>query len=342
VSSSRRSLRVVMVVNPSLPVPPARYGGTQRIAAAVARGLVRRGDDVTMLAATGSSIEGVRHVAIRYRFPAPRALRLWWFVRQWSLVRWHARRADVIVGFWREDFLLGAVPRRCRLIMTYHDPVSESRLRPLPRTLRTSVSDDQRSNLTSGAWVTVHNGVDTDYFTPAPERSGGYVAFLGRLSPEKGVDTAIRAARAVGVPLRIGGNLPDSREARSAFEAQVRPSLGDGVQWLGELDDHQKRKLLRGADALLFPIRWREPFGLVMAEALACGTPVIAMRAGATPEVVRHGETGFLCDDEQAMVQAVRRITEIDRQVCRRDAVERFSEHRMVRDYLRIIEDLTG
>jgi glycosyltransferase involved in cell wall biosynthesis len=340
VSGSRRRLRIVMVVNPSLPVPPPRYGGTQRIAGAVARGLTERGDKVTMLAGTGSSVGGVRHVAIRFRFPAPRVIRAWWFLRQWSLVRWHARRADVVIGFWREDFLVGAVPRSCRTIMTHHEPISESRLRPLPRTLRVSVSDDQRSHLPPEGWTTVHNGVDTDYFTPDPGRSGGYFAFLGRLSPEKGVDTAIRVARAAGVPLRIGGNLPASREAQAAFEADIRPALGDGVEWLGELDDEQKRDLLRRADALLFPIRGPEAFGLVMAEALACGTPVIAARGWSTPEVVRHGETGFLCDDERAMVEAVRRVAGIDRQACRQDGVERFSEERMVHEYLRLIDDL--
>jgi glycosyltransferase involved in cell wall biosynthesis len=329
-----------MVVNPTLPVPPPRYGGTQRIAAAVARGLVERGDEVTLLAAAGSAVEGVRHVPIRYRFPAPRVIRAWWFLRQWVLVRLYARRADVIIGFWREDFLVGAVPRRCRIIMTHHDPITESRLRPLPRTLRVSVSDDQRSDLTPEGWTTVHNGVDTDYFTPDPGRSGGYVAFLGRLSPDKGVDTAIRVARAAGVPLRIGGNLPESREAQAAFEAEIRPALGDGVEWLGELDDEQKRDLLRRADALLFPIRWREPFGLVMAESLACGTPVIAMHAGSTPEVVRHGETGFLCDDERAIIEALRRVAEIDRQACRQDCVERFSEERMVSNYLSLVDEL--
>jgi glycosyltransferase involved in cell wall biosynthesis len=340
VNRSGRSLRVLMIVNPSLPVPPFRYGGTQRVAAALAHGLIERGDRVTMLAGNGSYIDGVRHIKIRYRFPAPRVLRMWWFVRQWLLVRMHAHRADIVVTFWREDFIRGAVPDRCQLVITHHDPISRGSRDRFVRARRVSVSDDQRSGITSGNWITIHNGVDTEYFTPDPHREGGYIAFLGRLSPEKGVDTAIRVARAAGVPLRIGGNVPASREAIAAFDADIRPALGDDVEWLGELDDAQKRDLLRGADALLFPIRWREPFGLVMAEALACGTPVIAMRAGSTGEVVRHGENGFLCEDENEMIEAMKRVNEIDRKTCRADCLQRFSAAMMVQKYIVCIDDL--
>jgi glycosyltransferase involved in cell wall biosynthesis len=340
VSAARMPVRVLMIVSPTLPVPPERYGGTQRVAAALARGLVERGDRVAMLAGPGSSIEGVHHLTIRYEYPSSAIRRLWWFVRQWLLVRRHARRADVVITFWREDFLRGAVPARCQMMITHHEPIRRESVRNLPRALRVSVSDAQRSGMTTGRWGTVRNGVDTDFLTPDPERSGGYVAFLGRLSPEKGADTAIRVAQSAGVRLRIGGNLPASADARAAFDADIAPALGDDVEWLGEVDDAQKRELLRGADALLFPIRAAEAFGLVMAEALACGTPVIATRGWSTPEVVRHEVTGFLCDDEQEMVQAVRRIAEIDREVCRSDAVERFSEQRMVRDYIDLIEGL--
>jgi glycosyltransferase involved in cell wall biosynthesis len=194
----------------------------------------------------------------------------------------------------------------------------------------------------------VHHGIELDQFTfnPAPH---GYLAYLGRVSPEKGLDTAIRVARKLGLPLRVSArmplsflNEPSAGVDRLYWERVVRPLLGSDVEFVGEVDAAGKDTLLRNAAALLFPIRWPEPFGLVMAEALACGTPVLALRCGSVPEVVRDGVTGFVCDTENELVVAARRLGELDRKTCRYEAEQRFSPAAMAEAYERVYERMIG
>ena len=157
-----------------------------------------------------------------------------------------------------------------------------------------SVSDHQRAHLAeTGPWRTIYNAVDTDRLAFAPRPDPGYLAFLGRLTPDKGVHVAIEVAERLGRPLRIAGNVSDEAGARRFFETRVRPQLGDGIEWVGPVDDDAKVPFLQNAAALLMPIQWDEPFGLVVAEALACGTPVLAMRRGSMPELIHDGITGF-------------------------------------------------
>jgi glycosyltransferase involved in cell wall biosynthesis len=162
---------------------------------------------------------------------------------------------------------------------------------------------------------------------------GGYVAFLGRMHPGKGVSTAIRVARAAGLPLRIAAKMREPTE-RAYFQAEVEPLLGGDVEYVGEIAADEKSAFLGGATCLLNPLAWPEPFGLVMVEALASGTPVVATPCGAAPEIVDHGVTGFLAGSVVDLAAAVRRVGELDRGACRRAAEERFSAERMVRDHL--------
>jgi glycosyltransferase involved in cell wall biosynthesis len=201
-----------------------------------------------------------------------------------------------------------------------------------------AISHAQRQSATElPVSAVIHNGVDLDVYQPGPG-GGGYLLFIGRMSPDKGVHRAVRVARAAGKKLIIvtrdyNGNEPILNDERRYFEQEVRPLL--------KPDDPQPRQerlasridLLRHADAVLCPIDWPEPFGLVMAEALACGTPVLAFPNGAAPEIVDHGHTGFLCDDEAAMAAAVQRLGSIDRAQCRAVAEQRFGMHRMARNY---------
>jgi glycosyltransferase involved in cell wall biosynthesis len=203
-----------------------------------------------------------------------------------------------------------------------------------------SISDAQRGPLPHATWVgTVHHGLPADMYQMG-RGEGGYLAFLGRISPEKGVDTAIAVARATGLLLRIAAKV--DRVDVAYFEETIRPLLGQGVEFLGEIGGADKAGFLGGARALLFPIDWPEPFGLVMIEALACGTPVIARCRGSVPEVLDDGVTGFVCEDEEAMIAAVRRLDAIDREVCRRVFERRFTDERMVRDYERIYASVVG
>jgi len=207
-----------------------------------------------------------------------------------------------------------------------------------------SISNAQRRPIPYANWqATVYHGIDLDQFRPRA-RAGAYLAYLGRISPEKGLDTAIRVARRVGLPLKVGArpplpyrNDPNVIKDRAYYEGVVEPLL----ETLGELDRHGRDELLGGAAALLFPIRWPEPFGLVMPEALACGTPVLALRAGSVPEVIEHGVTGFICSDEDELVEAVRHLPEIDRLGCRREAERRFSPSSMTDGYERVYDRLT-
>jgi glycosyltransferase involved in cell wall biosynthesis len=184
----------------------------------------------------------------------------------------------------------------------------------------------------------IHHGIDAADF-PVGSGSGGYLVFLGRLSPDKGAGRAIDAARKAGVPLLLAGKMREPWE-RDYFEARVAPFLSDKIQYLGEVGHDRKLELLANAKALLFPIRWNEPFGLVMIEALACGTPVLAFPEGAAPEVLEDGKTGFLCHDEAAMAEAVEKLGTLDRSACRAAVENYFSTARMAAEHLELFEGL--
>src|SRR6266404_830348 len=296
-------MRVAQIAPLYESVPPHLYGGTERIVSYLTEALVRRGHDVTLFASADSETRA------RLVPGCPRALRsdstvldpLTYHVAQLRHVMDHARRFDIIHN--HMDYL--GFP------------------------------------LVGADWrATVHHGLPVDNFTFG-RGDGGYLAFLGRISPEKGVDSAIRIAAAVGIPLKIAAKI--DRADAEYYEEVIRPLLGAAdVEFLGEIGSADKVQFLGAARALLFPIDWPEPFGLVTIEALACGTPVVARRRGSVSEVLDHGVTGFVCDGDAEMIEAVRRIDEIDRRRCRRVFESRFSETRMVDDYERIYAETIG
>ena len=202
-----------------------------------------------------------------------------------------------------------------------------------------SISNAQREPLPWVNWIgTVYHGLPTSMFRPNYE-PGDYLAFLGRICPEKRVDRAIDIAQAAGIPLKIAAKVDNAD--RDYFEAEIKSRLDEQlVEFVGETDDPGKEQLLRHARALLFPIDWPEPFGLVMIEALACGTPVLAFRNGSTPEVISDGKTGFLVNTLEEAVAAVNRIDGISRKACRAEFEQRFSAARMAADYLALYRRL--
>jgi glycosyltransferase involved in cell wall biosynthesis len=197
-----------------------------------------------------------------------------------------------------------------------------------------SISDSQRLPLNEANWLgTVYHGLPADLFRPSFE-PGSYLAFLGRLTAEKGPEAAIRIARAAKMPLRVAAKVP--RGERNYFKEKLEPQIdGEQVQLTGEVNDETKRHFLAGAAALLFPIDWPEPFGLVMIEAMACGTPVIAFKSGSVPEVIDDGITGFVVPGEAEAVEAIGRLSELDRRQVRRHFEKRFTTRRMAQEYLR-------
>ena len=206
--------------------------------------------------------------------------------------------------------------------------------------LMISISDSQRRPLSYfNCIATVYHGLPRDLFLPPPQPTNKYLAFLGRIAPEKGPDAAIRIARTVGLPLRIAAKLPRS-ESRY-FKEHIRPFLDDRhVEFIGELDDEAKVAFLGDAAALLFPIDWPEPFGLVVIEAMACGTPVIAWRRGSVPEIVDHGVTGFIVENESQAVEAINALDRLDRRTIRQVFEQRFTARRMAQEYLCCFENV--
>ncbi len=354
-ASNGRRWRIAQVAPPFVRVPPPRYGGTERVVSVLTEELVRRGHDVTLFA-PGDSETSARLVPTVERAlwrgrGAQRDALPYWTVTLGKLER-ELDRFDVVhshVDYF--GFPLARLSPR-PMVTTLHGRLDLPDLRPVFEEYDdvplVSISNAQRRPALGASWIaTVYHGVRVDRFTFRPER-GQYLAFLGRIAPEKGVDTAIRVAQRAGMPIRIAARMPlpqrDNPEAQrdwDYYESEVQPLLEEPcVQVLGQVGGSEKDDLLGHAAALLFPIHWPEPFGLVMIEALATGTPVIALRQGSVPEVLSHGHTGFICESEDEMVAAVGRLDELDRARCRRDAEARFSAAAMADSYERVYQQL--
>jgi glycosyltransferase involved in cell wall biosynthesis len=326
-------------------VPPAGYGGTERVVSNLTEELVRQGHDVTLFA-SGDSVTSARLVA-----STPRALRLCetvvdplaHMVVQLEQVAAQADQFDVI--HWHLDYFHFPMSRRLGVpqLTTLHGRLDIPDLQPVYDEFRdmplVSISNDQRGPLPQGRWAgTIHHGLPPDEFEPSFE-AGEYLAFLGRISPEKRADRAIEVARRAGMALRIGAKVDPVDEPY--FEENIEPLLGhDHVEWVGEVTGKEKENLLRHAAALVFPIDWAEPFGLVMIEAMACGTPVIAYRSGSVPEVIDDGVSGFIVDSIDESVAAIERLRELDRRRVRARFEERFTVERMTRDYVELYRRL--
>ncbi|HXD95493.1 MAG TPA: glycosyltransferase family 4 protein [Candidatus Acidoferrum sp.] len=337
-------MRIAQVAPLFESVPPQLYGGTERIVSYVTDELVRRGHEVTLFA-SGDSRTTARLVPVVERATrldaATHDLLGSEFIRELGLVFSHASDFDVI--HCHVDYLafpfhdLTPTPT----VHTIHGRLDLPHLLPVYRQFRTvplvSISDAQRAPLDQLGvrWAgTVYHGLPVERYAFAPEDQG-YLAFLGRLAPEKQPELAIEIARRVGLPLKIAAKV-DAVD-QEYFDQVVAPLLDDPlVEFLGEIGDDQKSAFLGGAKALLFPIDWPEPFGLVMIEAMACGTPVVARPCGSVPEVIDHGRTGFLASTLVELTEAVKRLDEIDRAECRRQFELRFSAGRMAQDYERI------
>ncbi len=334
-------MRIAQVAPLFESVPPRLYGGTERVVSCLTDELVRRGHDVTLFASgdsrTAATLVPVVERAMRYGSDTRDPLAVE-FTRELGMV--FSRATDFDVIHCHVDYLafpFGALSRT-PTVHTIHGRLDLPHLVPLYQQFSTiplvSISMAQRAPLEplGVRWAaTVYHGLPTERYAFAAQDKG-YLAFLGRLSPEKQPDMAIEIARRVGLPLKIAAKI-DAVD-REYFDRTVAPLLDDPlVEFLGEIGDDDKAEFLGGARALLFPIDWPEPFGLVMIEAMACGTPVVARPCGSVPEVVVHGRTGFLGSSLIELADAVKRIDEIDRAACRRHVEERFSVGRMAQDY---------
>ena len=331
-------MRIAQVAPLMESVPPLLYGGTERVVAFLTDELARLGHDVTLFA-SGDSRTSARLVSV-----CPRALRLAGtrdcLAPHVLMLEEVAKRASEfdIIHFHISGFHL-PLARRLPVphVTTMHGRLDLPELGPLHAEFSElpviSISDAQRSPLPEASWIgTVYHGLPLDLlrFHPGP---GRYLAFLGRISPEKRVDRAIAIAKACNQPLRIAAKVDPAD--RDYFDREIHHLMDDQlVEFIGEIGEEQKDDFLHNATALLFPIDWPEPFGLVMIEALACGVPVVAFRGGSVAEVIEHGETGFIVDTLADAIAATRDIHRLDRQRCRLAFERRFNVTRMATDYL--------
>jgi glycosyltransferase involved in cell wall biosynthesis len=331
-------VRIAVVAPLHESVPPRYYGGTERVVSYLTEELVALGHDVTLFATADS------RTSARLRPMAPSGLRLdstcrdplAWHVAMVHDVMEAAREFD-LVHFHIDHVHFPALRARpVPAVTTVHGRLDLPELGPLYQRFGdmalVSISDAQRAPLPRAGWLaTVHHGLPTELL-PFNPRGGGYAAFLGRMSPEKRPDRAIRIAQRAGVPLRIAAKIEKSDAAY--FEAEVHPLLSaPGVEFMGEIGEREKAAFLGDAAALLFPIDWPEPFGLAMIEAMSCGTPVIAYRCGSVPEIVDDGVSGWTVSSEDEAVERLASIGTLSRLACRRTFERRFSASRMARDY---------
>jgi glycosyltransferase involved in cell wall biosynthesis len=320
-------------------VPPQRYGGIEWVVAILADGLVEAGHDVTLFAAGDSQTKA--HLVTSYDEPPSmriglsmpdlhHSLTCYAMADQFDVVNDHSGPLGAALG--------GAI--ETPVCHTVHGPMGGEPGevytllgRVSPRVGLISVSDNQRSPLPDLNWLgTCHNAIPMDEY-PLETGNDGYLLFLGRMSPDKGAHHAVRMAQETGLPLKLAGKMQETAE-RAHFDEHVRPHLNDRIEYLGEVSHDEKVALLQRARATVFPIQWPEPFGLVMVESMACGTPVVATGLGAVPEVIEHGRSGMIVDDPSQLAGAVEQAFALDPHEVRASVVERFSTQRMVGNYI--------
>jgi glycosyltransferase involved in cell wall biosynthesis len=341
-------MKIALVAPLSEPVPPSLYGGTERVVAHVSEALVAGGHDVTLFA-SGDTWTSARLVAARDRAirldptPPPLKSEVAANLSMLHAVRERADEFDVLhfhIDLVHFPFFEHMARRT---LTTLHGRLDIKDLpdvyRRWPQFPLVSISNAQRAPMRWLNWIaTVHHGIPVDRFAFSPVHSA-HLAFVGRISPEKRPDRAIDIARRAGLPLKIAAKV--DRVDADYYHDVVQPLLrGSHVEFIGEVGDRDKNALLGGAAALLFPIDWPEPFGLVMIEAMACGTPIIAWNRGAVPEVVEHGVTGFIVHSVDEAVDAVRRIDTLDRRRIRAEFERRFTSATMAHNYVRLYEQL--
>ncbi|MEZ5039041.1 MAG: glycosyltransferase [Saprospiraceae bacterium] len=337
-------MKILITVDPEIPVPPKLYGGIERIADSLASEYKAAEHEVILLAHPASSCKAAK---TKYGWKGAKsqdkrdiltnAIQLFQVYQK--------EKPDIIHSFSRLLYLYPLfLFSKALFVQSYQRAISAkstSIAKSLagPRLRLTACGAHLFQQLPQVAhWTAIHNFTDTDFLTPNSNQSKEYLLFLGRIEPIKGTKEAIEAAKATGEKLLIAGNIPEAYQ--SYFDQEVKPWLSDQIQYVGPVNDVQKRELFQGAKAFLFPIQWEEPFGIVMAESLACGVPIIAFDRGSVPEVVIHGKNGFICKSLQEMVNAIDKIETIAPSSCRKYAETNFSSHSIAKKYLLLFEDL--
>lgn len=336
-------MKILMIMDPGILVPPKGYGGHERLVYLFAKEYARLGHEVHLLVTRGSVVEGCTvHPFGKEGFPPKK-----WDARMaiptaWRFLRKHRNQFDLVHNFGRLAYLLPVLNHRIKKIMTYGREISSRNIKMMNRLphrniVYTGCSRDLISRVRAGGrWEAVYNAIEFEKFT-LQERvaEDAPLMFLGRIEKVKGAHTAIRVAKATGCKLILAGNISPLADERKYFEEEIKPHIDDKqIQYAGAVNDEQKNFYLGQAKALLFPIEWNEPFGIVMIEAMACGTPVIGFSKGSVPEVIDEGITGSIVENETGMMAAITKIDSINRKLCREHARKRFDVQGIARQYL--------
>jgi len=343
VSRTANGLRIGVIAPPWVPVPPVEYGGTELVIDLLARGLVEAGNEVVLFTTGDSTCPVTRrwmHPHALGTAAAPRGERehveaAYRELADVDLIHDHTLAGPVRVGLH---------PTGTPVVTTAHGEFTPVMRRHFATAAArgvsvVAISHAQRSTAPGiPVAAVIHHGIEPERF-PAGRGDGRYALFLGRMSPDKGAHRAIRIARAAGRRIILAAKMQEPEERRY-FTERVEPLLGDDAIFVGEVGGRRKVELIGGAEALVNPIRWPEPFGLVMIEALACGTPVLTFPEGAAPEIVEDGRTGWLCVDEDDMASKLAIVSQIDRAACRASVRARFTAARMVREHLALYRRL--
>ena len=339
-------MRIAQIAPLHEAVPPKLYGGTERVVSYLTEALVEQGHDVTLFA-SGDSQTSAKLEAFW-----PQALRLDPTIRDvmaphMLLLEEVRRRADEfdVLHFHIDYYPFSLFARQpVPFVTTMHGRLDLPELQPIFNTFNdvpvVSISDNQRIPLAQASWQqTVYHGLPENVLTPIKDVEPGYLAFLGRVSPEKGLDRAIRIAGQAGMKLKVAAKI--DKADRAYYEEVIKPLMAlPHVEYIGEIGESEKREFLGNAHALVFPIDWPEPFGLVMIEAMACGTPVIAFNRGSVPEVIDNGVSGFVVEDEISAVAALKRLHTLPRAGVRKAFESRFSSKVMAKNYVAVYEEL--
>jgi glycosyltransferase involved in cell wall biosynthesis len=340
------TLRVFVTADPELPVPPKLYGGIERVIALLVEGLVARGHAVTLFGHAESRTSGALVAYSGHRSGSAADTMLNAAQIAFEAAR---RHPDVIHSFGRLAYLLPVLPLPVPKVMSYQRAVTPRSVEMGTRLSRGSLhfaacSRHLIKHIPGPEWEVIHNGVRTEQYQFEPNvASEAPLMFLGRIERIKGTHLAIEIARKANRRLIIAGNVPDGAEHQAYFKTEIEPHVdGRAIMYAGPVDDVMKSELLSQVQGLLMPVLWNEPFGIVMAEALACGTPVVGFARGAVPEVVSDGVTGFVGRNTDDLVAAVGRLPTINRRACREAAERRFSQSAVVDGYERLYRRIVG
>lgn len=339
-------MRILLIMDPGISVPPPLYGGHERLVFMFAEEYHRLGHQVSLLAGPNSHISGKVYSFGKNDLKRSKFQRIKEIIYAWKFLFAKRKEFNLIHNFGRLIYLLPILNAKAHKIMTYGRPVTQkgikfSTSRAHQNLIFTACSDYCVSTgNAAGNWETVYNAIDfSNYQLQEKVADDAPLMFLGRIDRVKGLHTAITVAKKTGHQLLIGGNIPTTPDNYDYFKQEIEPQFdGEQIIYLGPLNDSQKNEYLGKAKALLFPIEWDEPFGMVMVEATACGTPVIGFKRGSVPEVIDEGITGFRVNNTDEMIKAIQKLDQVNRKNCRQIAYERFDVSVIAKNYLALID----